>query len=331
MGSFEKNCREAVSFIMIRVWLLLGLCAVLASGRHYHYEQSRRFIQPQAEPHPEPHSEPHYPHPEPHSEPHYPHSETNSVRHYPHPEPHSEPHYPYPEPHSEPHYPYPEPHSEPHYPHPEPHSEPEPYPEPEAYPEPHAEPYQIVYHYPQARPSYYPQPYAEPYPEPEPYQQMQPVNHMQPVFNQMQPVFNQMQPVYNQQPAQYHQRLVYTSAPVYRQLVRLVSSHTPQRLSYPTYPTQYIPGRTGRFIIPFPDPMQPIQFLNDMHSNTKRNGRLFFPFPYMNPMQPLHIDLNNEQADTIVSYVQSYTDPFLGTDGADIGIDGDEGGSEEEH
>merc|ERR1711887_192720 len=309
MGSFEKNSREAVSFIMIRVWLLLGLCAVLASGRHYHYEQSRRFIQPQAEPHPEPHSEPHYPHPEPHSE-----------RHYPHPEPHSEPHYPYPEPHSEPHYP-----------HPEPHSEPEPYPEPEAYPEPHAEPYQIVYHYPQARPSYYPQPYAEPYSEPEPYQQMQPVNHMQPVFNQMQPVFNQMQPVYNQQPAQYHQRLVYTSAPVYRQLVRLVSSHTPQRLSYPTYPTQYIPGRTGRFIIPFPDPMQPIQFLNDMHSNTKRNGRLFFPFPYMNPMQPLHIDLNNEQADTIVSYVQSYTDPFLGTDGADIGIDGDEGGSEEEH
>merc|ERR1711887_110000 len=309
MGSFEKNSREAVSFIMIRVWLLLGLCAVLASGRHYHYEQSRRFIQPQAEPHPEPHSEPHYPHPEPHSE-----------RHYPHPEPHSEPHYPYPEPHSEPHYP-----------HPEPHSEPEPYPEPEAYPEPHAEPYQIVYHYPQARPSYYPQPYAEPYPEPEPYQQMQPVNHMQPVFNQMQPVFNQMQPVYNQQPAQYHQRLVYTSAPVYRQLVRLVSSHTPLRLSYPTYPTQYIPGRTGRFIIPFPDPMQPIQFLNDMHSNTKRNGRLFFPFPYMNPMQPLHIDLNNEQADTIVSYVQSYTDPFLGTDGADIGIDGDEGGSEEEH
>merc|ERR1711931_162993 len=297
MGSFEKNCREAVSFIMIRVWLLLGLCAVLASGRHYHYEQSRRFIQPQAEPHPEPHSEPH-------SEPHYPH-----------PEHHSEPHYPHPEPHSEPHYPYPEPHSEPHYPHPEPHSEPEPYPEPEAYPEPHAEPYQI----------------AEPYPEPEPYQQMQPVNHMQPVFNQMQPVFNQMQPVYNQQPAQYHQRLVYTSAPVYRQLVRLVSSHTPQRLSYPTYPTQYISGRTGRFIIPFPDPMQPIQFLNDMHSNTKRNGRLFFPFPYMNPMQPLHIDLNNEQADTIVSYVQSYTDPFLGTDGADIGIDGDEGGSEEEH
>merc|ERR1739846_290707 len=287
MGSFEKNSREAVSFIMIRVWLLLGLCAVLASGRHYHYEQSRRFIQPQAEPHPEPHSEPHYPHPEPHSEPHYPH--------------------------------------------PEPHSEPEPYPEPEAYPEPHAEPYQIIYHYPQARPSYYPQPYAEPYPEPEPYQQMQPVNHMQPVFNQLQPVFNQMQPVYNQQPAQYHQRLVYTSAPVYRQLVRLVSSHTPQRLSYPTYPTQYIPGRTGRFIIPFPDPMQPIQFLNDMHSNTKRNGRLFFPFPYMNPMQPLHIDLNNEQADTIVSYVQSYTDPFLGTDGADIGIDGDEGGSEEEH
>merc|ERR1711887_486414 len=301
MGSFEKNSREAVSFIMIRVWLLLGLCAVLASGRHYHYEQSRRFIQPQAEPHPEPHSEPH-------SEPHYPHPETNSVRHYPHPEPNSEPHYPHPEPHSEPHYPYPEPHSEPHYPH----------------PEPHAEPYQIVYHYPQARPSYYPQPYAEPYPEPEPYQQMQPVNHMQPVFNQMQPVFNQ-------QPAQYHQRLAYTSAPVYRQLVRLVSSHTPQRLSYPTYPTQYIPGRTGRFIIPFPDPMQPIQFLNDMHSNTKRNGRLFFPFPYMNPMQPLHIDLNNEQADTIVSYVQSYTDPFLGTDGADIGIDGDEGGSEEEH
>merc|ERR1711970_534907 len=309
MGSFEKNSRETVSFIMIRVWLLLGLCAVLASGRHYHYEQSRRFIQPQAEPHPEPHSEPHYPHPEPHSEPHYPHSETNSVRHYPHPEPNSEPHYP----------------------HPEPHSEPEPYPEPEAYPEPHAEPYQIVYHYPQARPSYYPQPYAEPYPEPEPYQQMQPVNHMQPVFNQMQPVFNQMQPVYNQQPAQYHQRLVYTSAPVYRQLVRLVSSHTPQRLSYPTYPTQYIPGRTGRFIIPFPDPMQPLQYLNDMYSNTKRNGRLFFPFPYVNPMQPLHIDLNNEQADTIVSYVQSYTDPFLGTDGADIGIDGDEGGSEEEH
>merc|ERR1711970_193325 len=288
----EKISREAVSFIMIRVWLLLGLCAVLASGRHYHYEQSRRFIQPQAEPHPEPHSEPHYPHPEPHSEPHYP---------------------------------YPEPHSEPHYPHPEPHSE------PEAYPEPHAEPYQIVYHYPQARPSYYPQPYAEPYPEPEPYQQMQPVNQMQPVYNQMQPVFNQMQPVYHQQPAQYHQRLVYTSAPVYRQLVRLVSSHTPQRLSYPTYPTQYIPGRTGRFIIPFPDPMQHIQFLNDMHSNTKRNGRLFFPFPYINPMQPLHIDLNNEQADTIVSYVQSYTDPFLGTDGADIGIDGDEGGSEEEH
>merc|ERR1711887_526358 len=309
MGSFKKISREAVSFIMIRVWLLLGLCAVLASGRHYHYEQSRRFIQPQAEPHPEPHSEPHYPHPEPHSE-----------RHYPHPESHSGPHYPYPEPHSEPHYPYPEPHSEP-----------EPYPEPEAYPEPHAEPYQIVYHYPQARPSYYPQPYAEPYPEQEPYQQMQPVNHMQPVYNQMQPVFNQLQPVYHQQPAQYYQRPVYTSAPVYRQLVRLVSSHTPQRLSYPTYPTQYIPGRTGRFIIPFPDPMQPIQFLNDMHSNTKRNGRLFFPFPYMNPMQPLHIDLNNEQADTIVSYVQSYTDPFLGTDGADIGIDGDEGGSEEEH
>merc|ERR1711970_457079 len=233
MGSFfEKNSREAVSFIMIRVWLLLGLCAVLASGRHYHYEQSRRFIQPQAEPHPEPHSEPHYPHPEPHPEPHYP---------------------------------YPEPHSEPHYPHPEPHSEPEPYPEPEAYPEPHAEPYQIVYHYPQARPSYYPQPYAEPYPEPEPYQQMQPVN-------QMQPVFNQMQPVYNQQPAQYHQRPVYTSAPVYRQLVRLVSSHTPGRQTYPfqvgnpTYPTD----RTGRFIIPlfnpFTNPVQ--QLLSNHQSNT---------------------------------------------------------------
>merc|ERR1711970_739606 len=38
MGSFEKNSREAVSFIMIRVWLLLGLCAVLASGRHYHVQ-----------------------------------------------------------------------------------------------------------------------------------------------------------------------------------------------------------------------------------------------------------------------------------------------------
>merc|ERR1711970_58184 len=316
----EKISREAVSFIMIRVWLLLGLCAVLASGRHYHYEQSRRFIQPQAEPHPEPHSEPHYPHPEPHSEPHYPHSETNSLRHYPHPEPHSEPHYPYPEPHSEPHYP-----------HPEPHSEPEPYPEPEAYPEPHAEPYQIVYHYPQARPSYYPQPYAEPYPEPEPYQQMQPVNQMQPVYNQMQPVFNQLQTVYHQQPAQYYQRPVYTSAPVYRQLVRLVSSHTPQRLSYPTYPTQYIPGRTGRFIIPLLNPLQPLQYLNDMYSNTKRNGRFIFPFPYMNPTQPLQFDLNNEQANTIVNYVQSFADPFLGTDGADIGIDGDEGGSEEEH
>jgi len=158
---------------------------------------------------------------------------------------------------------------------------------------------------------------------------------MQPVFNQMQPVFNQMQPVYNQQPAQYHQRLVYTSAPVYRQLVRLVSSHTPQRLSYPTYPTQYIPGRTGRFIIPLFNPLQPLQFMNDMHSNTKRNGRLFIPFPYMNPMQPLHIDLNNDQANTIVNYVQSYADPFLGTDGADIGIDGDgedhEEGSEEAH
>merc|ERR1711973_434337 len=58
MGSFEKNCREAVSFIMIRVWLLLGLCAVLASGRHYHVQyvplphqyypqQQQYYLQPQ--------------------------------------------------------------------------------------------------------------------------------------------------------------------------------------------------------------------------------------------------------------------------------------------
>merc|ERR1712168_1401723 len=109
MGSFTHIPGEAASFIMIRVWLLAGLCAVLASGRHYHYEQSRRFIQPQAEPYPEPHAEPHYPHPEPHAEPHYPypephaephypHTVTNSVRHYPHPGPHSEP-----EPHSQRH------------------------------------------------------------------------------------------------------------------------------------------------------------------------------------------------------------------------------------
>merc|ERR1712168_573427 len=181
---------EAASFIMIRVWLITGLCAVLASGRVYHYEQSRRLIQPQ----PEPYAEPHYPHPEPHSEPHYP----------------------YPEPHAEPHYPYAEPFAEP-------------------------EPYQIVYHYPQALPSYYPHSYPEPEPEPEPYQLIQPVlQHMQPVLQQMQPVLKQMQPVhqhmqpvYHQQPAQYHQS-AYTSAPVYRQLVKLVSSYTPQRQSYPT-------------------------------------------------------------------------------------------------
>merc|ERR1712168_575447 len=149
MGFFKHNPGEATSFIMIRLWLLIGLCAVLASGRHYHYEQSRRFIQPQAEsypephaelhyPYPEPHAEPHYPYPEPHSEPHYPHTVTNSVRHYPHPEP--------------------EPHSQP-----EPHSEPEPFPGPEAYPEPYAEPF------------------AEPHAEPEPYQLIQPVlQHMQP-------------------------------------------------------------------------------------------------------------------------------------------------------
>merc|ERR1711973_1080283 len=58
MGSFEKNSREAVSFIMIRVWLLLGLCAVLASGRHYHVQyvplphqyypqQQQYYLQPQ--------------------------------------------------------------------------------------------------------------------------------------------------------------------------------------------------------------------------------------------------------------------------------------------
>merc|ERR1711970_1429289 len=60
MGSFEKNSREAVSFIMIRVWLLLGLCAVLASGRHYHVQyvplphqyypqQQQYYLQPQAQ------------------------------------------------------------------------------------------------------------------------------------------------------------------------------------------------------------------------------------------------------------------------------------------
>merc|ERR1711973_1001445 len=58
MGSFEKNSREAVSFIMIRVWLLLGLCAVLVSGRHYHVQyvplphqyypqQQQYYLQPQ--------------------------------------------------------------------------------------------------------------------------------------------------------------------------------------------------------------------------------------------------------------------------------------------
>merc|ERR1711973_923619 len=58
MGSLEKNSREAVSFIMIRVWLLLGLCAVLASGRHYHVQyvplphqfypqQQQYYLQPQ--------------------------------------------------------------------------------------------------------------------------------------------------------------------------------------------------------------------------------------------------------------------------------------------
>jgi len=63
-----------------------------------------------------------------------------------------------------------------------------------------------------------------------------------------------------------------------------------------------------------------------------------FNFPYMNPLQPLQIDLNNEQANTIVNYVQSFTDPFLetadtflGTDGADIGIDGEDEEHEEEH
>merc|ERR1712200_310489 len=336
---------------------ITGLCAVLASGRHYQYEQSRRFVQPQAEPYPEPHSEPHYPYPEPHSEPHYPYPEPHSEPHYPHPETNSVRHYPHPEPHSEP-----EPHSDPHYPFPEPHSEPEPQPEPEAYPEPHAEPYpepypepyaepepfQIVYHYPQAIPSYSPLPYPEPYPEPEPYlqpvhQQLLPVQLMHPVHQQMHPVHQQMHPVHQQmqpvhqqmQPVQHQP--VYTSAPVYRQLVRLVSSHTPGRQTYPfqvgnpTYPTD----RTGRFIIPLPNPLQPLQFLNDIHSNTQRNGRLFFPFPYMNPTQPLQIDLNNDQANTIVNYVQSFVDPFLGTDGGDIGIDGDgeehEEGSEEAH
>merc|ERR1712168_925938 len=105
MGSFKHNPGEATSFIMIRLWLLIGLCAVLASGRHYHYEQSRRFIQPQAEPYPEPHAEPHYPYPEPHAEPHYPYPEPHSE-----PEPHSQRHYPFSEPHSEPE---PEPNSQP--------------------------------------------------------------------------------------------------------------------------------------------------------------------------------------------------------------------------
>merc|ERR1711931_191858 len=169
------------------------------------------------------------------------------------------------------------------------------------------------------------------------FQQMQPVHQqMQPVYQQMHPVNQQMHPVYHQQPAQYHQS-AYTSAPVYRQLVKLVSSYTPQRQSYPTYPIQYSPGRAGRLIFPIPLPFtNPLNLLPDplKHLNTAdRDGRLILPFnfPYMNPLQPLQIDLNNEQANTIVNYVQSFTDPFLetadtflGTDNADIGIDGED-------
>jgi hypothetical protein len=159
---------------------------------------------------------------------------------------------------------------------------------------------------------------------------------MHPIHQQLQPVHQQLQPVYNQQPAQYHQRPVYTSAPVYRQLVRLVSSHTRGRQTYPfqvgnpTYPTD----RTGRFIIPlfnpFTNPVQ--QLLSNHQSNIDRDGRFIFPLSFP-PMQPLQFDFNNDQANTIVNYAQSFVDPFLGTDGADIGIDGDEHeeGSEEAH
>jgi len=133
-----------------------------------------------------------------------------------------------------------------------------------------------------------------------------------------------------------HHQPVYTSAPVYRQLVRLVSSHTPGRQTYPfqvgnpTYPTD----RTGRFIIPlfnpFTNPVQ--QLLSNHQSNIDRDGRFIFPLSFP-PMQPLQFDFNNDQANTIVNYAQSFVDPFLGTDGADIGIDGDEHeeGSEEAH
>merc|ERR1712168_1464866 len=172
-------------------------------------------------------------------------------------------------------------------------------------------------------------------------QHMQPVlQHMQPVHQHMQPFNQQMQPVYHQQAAQYHQS-GYTSSPVYRQLVKLVSSYTPQRQSYLTYPTQYSPGRAGRLILPIPLPFtNPLNLLPDplkpFSTADGRDGRLILPFnfPYMNPLQPLQIDLNNEQANTIVNYVQSFTDPFLetadtflGTDDADIGIDGED----EEH
>merc|ERR1711931_92759 len=168
-------------------------------------------------------------------------------------------------------------------------------------------------------------------------QQMQLVlQHMQPVLQHMQPVHQQMHPVYHQQAAQYHQS-AYTSAPVYRQLIKLVSSYTPQRQSYPTYPTQYSTGRAGRLIFPIPLPFtNPLNLLPDplKHLGTaNRDARLILPFnlPYMNPLQPLQIDLNNEQANTIVNYVQSFTDPFLGTDDADIGLDGDDEEHEEEH
>merc|ERR1712200_64914 len=58
MGSFEDISGEAATFIMIRLWLITGVCAVLASGRHYHVQyvplphqyypqQQQYYLQPQ--------------------------------------------------------------------------------------------------------------------------------------------------------------------------------------------------------------------------------------------------------------------------------------------
>merc|ERR1711970_1652943 len=58
MGSFEDISGEAATFIMIRLWLITGLCAVIASGRHYHVQyvplphqyypqQQQYYLQPQ--------------------------------------------------------------------------------------------------------------------------------------------------------------------------------------------------------------------------------------------------------------------------------------------